>query len=82
LGSTRYVGSVRASTALRQSRGEEKLQECDTLHLLPTHLSPVQISKLLIIPFVVLVEAVWLKKRFTIPVIFCVLTVILGVGIV
>ena len=42
----------------------------------------VQVAKLLIIPFVCVVELVWLKRRFTGPVIGSVLTVIIGVGIV
>jgi solute carrier family 35 protein E3 len=42
----------------------------------------MQIAKLLIIPFVCVVELVWLKRRFTGPVIGSVLTVIIGVGIV
>jgi solute carrier family 35 protein E3 len=41
-----------------------------------------QIAKLLIIPFVCIVELVWLKKTFTVPVILSVVTVIAGVAIV
>jgi uncharacterized membrane protein YbaN (DUF454 family) len=41
-----------------------------------------QIAKLLIIPFVCLVEHFWLGKVFTRSVIGSVLTVVLGVGIV
>ncbi len=43
---------------------------------------PVQIAKLLIIPFVCLVERCWLGRVFTKPVILSVLTVVTGVAIV
>lgn len=50
---------------------------------LPTHLNcHAQISKLMIIPFVCFVEAFWLKRKFTIPIISCVLVVIAGVAVV
>ncbi len=39
-------------------------------------------AKLLIIPFVCMVELVWLKKTFTLPVVASVLTVIAGVSVV
>jgi hypothetical protein len=41
-----------------------------------------QIAKLLIIPFVCLVEHFWLGKRFSVRVIMSVVTVVLGVGVV
>lgn len=41
-----------------------------------------QVAKLLIIPFVCIVELVWLKKTFTLPVVASVLTVVTGVAIV
>lgn len=41
-----------------------------------------QIAKLLIIPFVCLVELFWMKRRFTTPVVCSILTVVLGVGVV
>ncbi len=42
----------------------------------------MQIAKLLIIPFVCLVERCWLGRVFTKPVILSVLTVVTGVAIV
>lgn len=51
--------------------------ECNFLEILAS-----QISKLLIIPYVCGVEAVWLKRKFTVPTIMCILLVIVGVGIV
>ena len=42
----------------------------------------MQVAKLLIIPFVCLVERCWLGRVFTKPVIFAVLTVVTGVAIV
>ena len=42
----------------------------------------LQIAKLCIIPCSCLVEAFWLKRRFTQPVIASVLIVLLGVAIV
>lgn len=41
-----------------------------------------QIAKLLIIPFVCLVEHFWLGKQFSVRVIMSVVTVVLGVGVV
>lgn len=41
-----------------------------------------QIAKLLIIPFVCLVERLWLQRRFSKPVMASVLVVVLGVAIV
>ncbi len=55
----------------------------------PTHLAPsrarpfaTQISKLLIIPFVCLVEALWFGKRFTLPLVLSILVVVAGVAVV
>ncbi len=42
----------------------------------------VQIAKLLIVPFVCLVERFWLQRHFTRPVIASILVVVAGVGIV
>ena len=42
----------------------------------------VQVAKLLVIPFVCLVECCWLGRVFTKPVIASVLTVVMGVAIV
>lgn len=53
-----------------------------TCKLLLTALSLLQISKLLIIPFVCGMEAVWLKRPMTLPVLAAISLVILGVGIV
>lgn len=47
-----------------------------------SYAAPPQIAKLLIIPFVCMVELVWLRKTFTAPIIASVLTVIAGVSIV
>jgi solute carrier family 35 protein E3 len=44
--------------------------------------SPAQIAKLLIIPFVCLVEHFWLGKTFSRAVIASVVTVVIGVAIV
>jgi solute carrier family 35 protein E3 len=41
-----------------------------------------QIAKLLIIPFVCLVELFWMGRRFTTPVVCSILLVILGVAVV
>ncbi len=41
-----------------------------------------QISKLLIIPFVCVVEAVWLKRRYTTAVLASMVVVVFGVGVV
>lgn len=43
---------------------------------------PAQIAKLLIIPFVCLVERFWLGKQFSARVIMSVVTVVCGVGVV
>lgn len=44
--------------------------------------SLLQIAKLLIIPFVCLVELFWLKRRFAAPVVCSILVVVAGVAIV
>ena len=44
--------------------------------------SVTQIAKLLIVPFVCLVERFWLGKHFSQQVLACVATVILGVAVV
>lgn len=54
-------------------------KDLDTLSLL---VSPLQIAKLLIIPFVCLVELFWMKRRFTAPVVCSILVVVAGVAIV
>jgi solute carrier family 35 protein E3 len=41
-----------------------------------------QIAKLLIIPFVCLVELFWLRRTFTPQTVMSILVVILGVGVV
>jgi hypothetical protein len=41
-----------------------------------------QIAKLLIIPFVCMVEHFWLGKQFSVRVIMSVVTVVVGVGVV
>jgi len=41
-----------------------------------------QISKLMIIPFVCFMEAFWMKRKFTLPIIASVMVVIAGVAIV
>jgi solute carrier family 35 protein E3 len=43
---------------------------------------PLQIAKLLIIPFVCLVELFWLRRSFSPQVVSSILVVIMGVGIV
>lgn len=53
---------------------------CFVLTDLPS--DALQISKLLQVPFVCLVEATWLRRRFTLPVMLAVLMVIMGVGVV
>lgn len=55
-------------------------QDCQACSL-NSGVSP-QIAKLLIIPFVCLVEHFWLGKRFSVRVIMSVVTVVLGVGVV
>jgi hypothetical protein len=45
-------------------------------------LHTLQISKLLIIPFVCVVEATWHKRRYTLPVLGSIVVVICGVAIV
>lgn len=42
----------------------------------------LQIAKLLIIPFVCLVELFWMGRRFTVPVVGAIMLVILGVAVV
>ena len=42
----------------------------------------VQISKLVNIPFIAMVEMLWLKKHYTVPVLGSMLLVVTGVGIV
>lgn len=44
--------------------------------------APSQIAKLLIIPFVAVMEMVWFQKRFTPPVVASMLVVAAGVAIV
>lgn len=50
--------------------------------LLAFHAAPRQISKLLIIPFVCLVEFIWLRRRFTAPTVLAIVIVVTGVAIV
>jgi len=42
----------------------------------------LQISKLMIIPFVCVMEAYWMKRKFTLPIIASVVVVIAGVAVV
>lgn len=42
----------------------------------------LQIAKLLLAPFVCVVEIVWLRKRFPTPVLMCIGVVLVGVAIV
>jgi hypothetical protein len=46
------------------------------------HRPPSQIAKLLIIPFVAVMEMVWFNKRFTPPVAASMVVVVIGVSIV
>ena len=43
---------------------------------------PAQVAKLLVIPFVCMIECCWLKRVFTWPVILSMLTVVAGVAVV
>lgn len=52
------------------------------LSLLVNSVGFYQIAKLLIIPFVCLVELFWFGRRFTVPVVASILLVILGVAVV
>lgn len=52
------------------------------LSLLTNSVGFYQISKLMIIPFVCFMEAFWMKRKFTLPIIASVLVVIAGVAIV
>lgn len=52
------------------------------LSLLVNSVGFYQIAKLLIIPFVCLVELFWMKRRFTVPVVCSILVVVTGVAIV
>ncbi|GFR45742.1 hypothetical protein Agub_g7158 [Astrephomene gubernaculifera] len=52
------------------------------LSLLVNSVGFYQISKLLIIPFVCLVEYLWFKRKFTLPTVLCILVVVAGVAIV
>lgn len=62
------VGSIAVGTA--------------NISLLVNSVGFYQIAKLLIVPFVCGVEMVWLKKRFSMPVLGCIAAVLVGVGIV
>lgn len=50
------------------------------LHAL--RLAAVQVAKLLVIPFVCMVEAVWFNRRFNTATLLSILTVIFGVATV
>lgn len=52
------------------------------LHRAKFGVHTVQIAKLLIVPFVCLVERFWLQRHFSRPVIASILVVVAGVGIV
>jgi hypothetical protein len=51
-------------------------------HAHDTPLPPPQIAKLLIIPFVAVMEMIWFQKRFTPPVAASMVVVVIGVSIV
>lgn len=52
------------------------------LSLLVNSVGFYQVSKLLIIPFVCLVEYIWLRRRFTVPAVISILIVVAGVAVV
>lgn len=52
------------------------------ISLLLNNVGFYQVAKLLVIPFVCLVEALWLKRHFRTPIIMSIVVVVVGVGIV
>jgi solute carrier family 35 protein E3 len=61
----------------------QTLSHCKLLLNMPLVMGVLlQIAKLLIIPFVCVVELVWMKRQFTPRVVCSILTVVAGVAIV
>ena len=79
------VAKSSAALGFACNAGTDCLSPLTTFH--PDHPDdasnvPAQIAKLLIIPFVCLVERFWLGKQFSVRVIMSVVTVVFGVAVV